>query len=169
MQISFTYAQEKDLPRIVKTYNSTIAAGEATADLKKVTIASKLEWFHHHSPNTRPLWIVEADGKYAGWLSFNSFYGRPAYNGTVEISIYLEARFRGKGLGKKCLAFAISESPKRGIHTLLGFIFAHNNASVALFKQFKFKKYGHLPEVANMNGTMRDLLIMGRKVKAKLL
>jgi L-amino acid N-acyltransferase YncA len=102
--------------------------------------------------------------EYAGWMSFNSFYGRPAYHGTVEVSIYLEEKFRGKGLGKECLEKAIAEAPAMKIHTLLGFIFGHNVPSLKLFDQFGFEKWAHLPEVANMDGEMRDLIIVGRKV-----
>ena len=46
----------------------------------------------------------------------------------------------------------------------LGFIFGHNEPSLNLFYRLGFVKWGHLPEVANMDGLMRDLLILGRKV-----
>ena len=61
-------------------------------------VESKQAWFDAHTPNRRPLWLVLIDNNYAGWMSFNSFYGRPAYDGTVEVSIYLEESARGKGL-----------------------------------------------------------------------
>jgi L-amino acid N-acyltransferase YncA len=160
----FTYATQNDLSRIVSTYNSTVASRMVTADLEEVSVESKQAWFKAHSPEKRPLWIVLVEGNYAGWMSFNSFYGRPAYDGTVEVSIYLEDTFKGKGLGKACLQKAIDEAPALNIHTLLGFIFAHNEPSLKLFDQFGFHTWGHLPKVANMNGEMRDLLILGKKV-----
>jgi L-amino acid N-acyltransferase YncA len=44
------------------------------------------------------LWIVENDeSEIIGWVSFQDFYGRSAYDGTAEISIYLDEKFRGKG------------------------------------------------------------------------
>jgi phosphinothricin acetyltransferase len=97
-------------------------------------------------------------------MSFNSFYGRPAYDGTVEVSIYLEESFRGKKLGKACLQKALDEAPALNIHSLLGFIFGHNIASLKLFYAFGFEKWAHLPEVADMGGIRRDLLILGKKV-----
>jgi phosphinothricin acetyltransferase len=103
MKIDFKHSQQTDLPKIVGTYNSTIDSRLVTADLEPVTIESKQTWFDAHKPNRRPLWIIEMNGTYAGWMSFNSFYGRPAYDGTVEVSIYLEETARGKGLGKICL------------------------------------------------------------------
>ena len=83
--------------------------------------------------------------------------------GTSRI-IYLEEIQRGKGLGNACLNKAILEAPKMKIHSLLGFIFGHNETSIKLFKKFDFVTWAHFPEVAYMDGVMRDLIILGRKV-----
>lgn len=164
MKVEFTYAAAGDLEKIVGTYNSTVASRLVTADLEEVSVESRRAWFDSHSPGKRPLWIVRCDGHYAGWMSFNSFYGRPAYDGTVEVSIYLEESARGKGLGKACLDKAIAEAPAFDIHSLLGFIFGHNLPSLNLFYGFGFEKWAHLPGVANMDGVLRDLIILGKKV-----
>ena len=164
MTVEFKYAKQDDLPQIVATYNSSIPSRLVTADLDPVTVESRQHWFEAHSAEKRPLWIVRFDGKYAGWMSFNSFYGRPAYDGTVEVSIYLEEEFKGKGLGKACLQKAINDAPALKIHTILGFIFGHNATSISLFKKFGFEQWALLPAVADMEGIMRDLIILGRKV-----
>jgi L-amino acid N-acyltransferase YncA len=160
----FRFAEEKDLEAIVKTYNSTVASRLVTADLEEVSMESKREWFNAHSKNKRPLWVVLYQGEYAGWMSFNSFYGRPAYDGTVEVSIYLEEKFRGMGLGKTCLEKALEVAPGYKIHSLLGFIFGHNMPSLNLFRQFGFEEWANLPRVANLDGVFRDLIILGKKV-----
>jgi L-amino acid N-acyltransferase YncA len=164
MPVEFKFASRDDLPKIVDTYNSTIPSRLVTADLQPVSIDSRQDWFNAHSPQKRPLWLVLANGDYAGWMSFNSFYGRPAYDGTVEVSIYLEEKHRGKGLGKACLQKALDEAPQYNIHSLLGFIFGHNLPSLHLFYQFGFKDWANFPGVANMDGTMRDLVIVGKKI-----
>ena len=164
MEILFTYAQQTDLEKIVATYNSTIASRLVTADLEPVTTQSKQPWFDAHSNDFRPLWIVSIDGVYAGWMSFNSFYGRPAYNGTVEVSIYLEENARGKGLGKTCLQKAMNVCSELNIKTLLGFIFDHNIPSLKLFKGMGFQQWAHLPNIANMIDAERGLIIVGKRV-----
>jgi phosphinothricin acetyltransferase len=168
VNLEFSIAQQEDLGKIVQTYNAAIPAQMATADLEPVSILSKQTWFEAHSANKRPLWLVQHSGNYAGWLSFNSFYGRPAYDGTAEISIYLENAYQGKGIGKACLAKAIAEAPSLDVHTLLGFIFSHNHASLNLFYAFGFDTWAKLPRVANMQGVMRDLHIVGLKTKHPL-
>lgn len=163
MPLSFRYAIAKDLEAIVNTYNSTVAGRMVTADLEPVTVESKLVWFENHNHHNRPLWVIEHEGQYIGWMSFNSFYGRPAYAGTAELSLYLNAAARGKGFGKRSLEFALREAPQRSVHTLLGFIFGHNIQSIKLFTSLGFEHWGNLPKVANMGDAYRDLLIFGIK------
>ena len=164
MQIQFIHAEQKDLEKIVATYNSTVASRLVTADLEPVSTESKQQWFNAHTPTKRPLWIVLYDGHYAGWMSFNSFYGRPAYDGTVEVSIYLEASARGKGLGKACLEKAFEACTELQIKTLLGFIFDHNQPSLNLFYTMGFEKWAHLPKIANMIDAERGLIILGKRM-----
>jgi L-amino acid N-acyltransferase YncA len=164
MTLQFIHAQQADLEKIVATYNSTVASRLVTADLEPVSVGSKQAWFDAHSPEKRPLWIITLDHAYAGWMSFNSFYGRPAYDGTVEVSIYLEESARGKGLGKKCLEKAFEVSPGLNIKTLLGFIFDHNEPSLKLFYHMGFEKWAHLPKIADMGDAERGLIILGKRI-----
>ncbi|WP_096154006.1 MULTISPECIES: GNAT family N-acetyltransferase [Bacillus] len=162
--IIFRDASMEDLPMIVEIYNATIPSRMVTADTEAVSISDRVEWFNEHNPDKRPLWVVEYLGKVCGWVSFQSFYGRPAYNGTAEVSIYLHKEFRGKGLGKITLNKVIEECPNFEIDTLLGFVFAHNEPSIKLFSSIGFEKWAHLPEVAKLDGMKRDLVILGKKI-----
>jgi phosphinothricin acetyltransferase len=153
-----------DLPKIVEIYNSTIASRMVTADTEPVTIESRVEWFKKHQPQ-RPLWIVNNEqNNIVGWVSFQRFYGRPAYNATAEISIYIDEKERSKGLGKQILAYSINAAPGFGIKTLLGFIFAHNEPSLKLFRHFGFDDWATLPYVAILDGIERSLKILGKRV-----
>jgi phosphinothricin acetyltransferase len=157
-------AVETDLPTIVNIYNASIPSRMATADLEPVTVESRLAWFAQHHPHQRPIWVIERDNKVIGWLSFQSFYGRPAYQATAELSIYVAPSDRGQGIGKKLLSQAIAQSPSLEINTLLGFIFAHNQPSLRLFTQYQFSQWGYLPRVAQLDGKERDLVIVGRRI-----
>lgn len=164
--MSFTHrsATRGDLERIVEIYNATIASRRATADTEPVSVESRVKWFEDHIPGFRPLWVVELDGRIAGWLSYSSFYGRPAYNGTAELSVYVDAPARGRGLGSYLLTQAIGHAPSLALHTLLGFIFGHNESSLRLFEKSGFARWGELPRVATLDGVERDLIIVGRRV-----
>ena len=169
MQFRHRPATLNDLPTIVAIYNSTVASREVTADTEPVTVASRLAWFHEHTPERRPLWVIEqedaaAEGGIVGWISYSNFYGRPAYAGTAEVSIYIEESWRGKGVGRYALAEAIAFAPRIKVHTLLGFIFGHNQPSLGLFAKFGFDTWANLPRVANLDGVERDLIIVGKRV-----
>jgi L-amino acid N-acyltransferase YncA len=158
------HATETDLPDIVAIYNAAVPSLMATADLEPVSVESRLAWFKGRVPSQRPLWIIETECVIVGWLSFQSFYGRPAYHSTAEISIYISPDFQKQGLGKQLLAKAINESPNLGLKTLVSFIFAHNHPSLKLFEKFGFQHWGHLPKIADLAGVERDLIIMGLRV-----
>jgi L-amino acid N-acyltransferase YncA len=46
----------------------------------------------------------------------------------------------------------------------LGFIFGHNQPSLALFRGFGFETWAHLPRVADLHGIEHDLMILGRRL-----
>lgn len=153
-----------DLPAIVDIYNSTIAGRMVTADLEPVSVEDRQRWFEEHNSHHRPLWVLRRDSEIAAWLSFQSFYGRPAYNGTAEISIYVRESIRSGGAGSLLLAKALEEAPRLGLSNLVGFVFGHNEPSLGLLRKFGFEQWGLLPGVAELDGVKRDLVIVGRKV-----
>jgi L-amino acid N-acyltransferase YncA len=154
----------EDLPAIIEIYNTSIPGRMATADLEPVTVASRMNWFAAHTPDRRPLWVLEVDDKIKAWLSFRSFYGRDAYRRTVEISVYVLPECHRQHLGNRLLSKAIAITPNLEIETLVAFIFAHNQPSLNLFKKHNFQQWGFLPQIAELNGIDRDLIILGRKV-----
>jgi L-amino acid N-acyltransferase YncA len=163
--LNYRDATIDDLTRIVAIYNSTIPTRMVTADTEPVSAESRLSWYHEHNAMNRPLWVMEDDRKeIIGWVSFQSFYGRPAYAATAEISIYLDPSQRGKGIGKEVLQYCIDQAKHFGIKTLLGFIFAHNEPSLKLFKQLGFEEWAHLPDIAVLDDIERSLKILGRKI-----
>lgn len=157
-----------DLPRIVDIYNAAIPGRQATADTEPISLESRLEWFAQHDENLRPLWVcvkvlpVSERPSIVGWMSLSSFYGRPAYEGTVEVSIYLAPSYQGQGLGTLLLNHLMDYCQGRAIKVLLGFIFAHNHPSLKLFQKFEFETWGTLPQVAVLDGIERTLIILGK-------
>ncbi len=156
-------AIEIDLPAIVQIYNAAIPSRTATADLVAVSVESRLAWFHDHVPAKYPLWVAELDAVVVGWLSFRMFYGRPAYQATAEISLYVSPSHQRQGIGYQLLNQAICQSPDLGFTTLLALIFKHNLPSLKLFEKFDFQPWGYLPKVAELDGVQRDLVITGRR------
>ncbi len=157
-------AAEADLPAIVEIYNHAVPTRIITADIEPVTIESRLAWFHAHSQERYPLWVLERDGAIAGWFGFQMFYGREAYRSTAEVSLYVAPESNRQGIGQTLLSYAIEQSPHLSIKTLIGIVFAENQPSVGLLKKFGFEQWGYLPQVARSWESDRDVVILGRKV-----
>ncbi len=151
----------EDLEQIVNIYNASIPSRIATGDLQQISVESRLKWFNERDQKHYPIWVIEDNNKIIGWISLQHFYGRPAYKSTAEISLYIAENYQGQGIGKKLLKYVIEESPKLGLTNLLGFIFAHNQPSLNLFKKYNFQQWGYLPKVAKLDNIERDLVIMG--------
>jgi len=160
-------AVESDLPAITEIYNSVIPGRMVTADLEPVTVESRRPWLAAHNPATRPAWVlVERDSnRVVGWMSFDTFYTRAAYDGTVMLALYLAESERGRGLGTVLLKHAMAVATQHGVHTILGYIFAHNAPSLRLFEKQGFQRWAHLPRVALLDGIERDLVIVGLRLE----
>ena len=157
-------ATEADLPVIVDIFNATVPTRLSTAVLEPVTLEERVAWFHEHSPDRHPLWVAELDDRIAGWLSFHSFITRCAYRGTAELSVYIHEGFRRRGVARALLTRAVAESPRLEITALVGLVMGHNAASLRLFEQFGFDRWGVLPRVTRLDGVERDIVIVGRHI-----
>jgi L-amino acid N-acyltransferase YncA len=165
-QILIRDAVEADLPAIIDIYNATVPTRMVTAELEPTTVEARLPWFREHLADQYPFWVAESDNQVIGWLDFKKFLPRSAYRGTAEISVYVDERFRRRGVARRLLEKAIACSPSLGIFAIVGLIFGHNQPSLRLFERHGFQRWGLLPRVARLDGVERDLLIMGRHLSS---
>ena len=169
-KLSIRDATLNDLPRIVEIYNEAIPGRLATADLEPISVESRIDWFKAHEPCDRPLWVCLRESKgnlppmIIGWLSLNSFYGRPAYQATTEVSIYITAHAHGQGVGTFLMERLLEHCQGNSVTTIMGFVFGHNPASLSLLKKFGFERWGFCPQIAELDGIERDLVILGKRI-----
>ena len=161
--ITYVNATLDDLPFIVEVYNSTIASRQVTADLQPVSVESRIAWFEQHNSQKRPLWLIKYQNQPCGWVSLSSFYGRPAYDKTVEISLYIHQDFRGKKIGQTAVREIESFAKQVGIDAILSYVFGHNIPSIKLFEKMQYQQWALLPKIAELDGVKRDLVILGKR------
>ena len=158
-------ATEADLPGIVDIYNQSIPGGWSTADTVPIQVADRVEWFREFTPDKRPIWVAESAGELAAACYLTSFYGgRPAYDATAELSIYVASDFQRQGIGKRLKKFVISECPRLGVTILLSIYFDHNKATQHINDSLGFEPLGHLTEIACVNGELRGAIISGLRI-----
>lgn len=164
--LHFRLAVQEDLSAIVEIYNSTIAARQSTADLQPITTDGRQTWFDAHQNPHRPLYVLcTPKEQVVAFCALSDYHPREAYRISAEISVYVAADFRAHGVGKRCVDFMLSEAQKLGIRNILALVFAHNTPSVRLFDKAGFQLWGRLPEVCDMQNTLADVLILGKKLK----
>jgi L-amino acid N-acyltransferase YncA len=159
----------EDLASIVEIYNSTIPSRLVSADTEPVSVEQRLAWFYEHDPGRRPIRVAEVNGEVVGWLSLGDFWdGRPAYDATVEIGVYVKEGHRGEGIGRRLLQEIIGRAPDLGIKTMTAGAFAGNEASLKLFERFGFERWAHFPRVAELDGADRDLVVLGLRLEENI-
>ncbi len=160
MSIEIRHATIDDLPRIVEIYNESIPGGWSTADTRPVTVADRLEWFRKFDANRRPIWVAEREGQILAWTCLTSFYGgRPAYDATAEISVYVSVTAQRQGLGRMLKKYVLEQCPKLGITSVLSMYFDHNAATRRVNQSLGFVDCGHLAEIAVVDGVKRGLMV----------
>jgi len=154
-----------DLPAIVAVYNQAVQQRFATADLEPVTIEQRRVWFDEHDPSSLPIYVAEGDGAVIGWCSLSAHRpGRAALRGTAEISYYVRADTRQRGVGTALVRHAVSEAPRLGKRVLFGILLERNTPSINLLKKCGFELWGRLPDAALIEGELVSQVYYGRKV-----
>jgi len=148
-------AIKDDLKAITHIYNQAIIRTTATFDTEPKTFDEMLKWFNHHG-STHPVLVAE-DNAVVGWASLSKWSERCAYEGTVELSFYVDENHRGKGIGKKLLQ-QITEEGRKKFHTIISRITEDNEVSIKLHKNEGYKFTGTLYEAGKKFGKYLDVL-----------
>ena len=157
-----TFIVEKLLPRHWGEVRAIYSDGLATVDATFETEAPEWErWDASHLVCCRLVALEEA--RVAGWAALSPVSARKAYAGVAEVSVYVGARFRGIGLGRKLLSALVSESEAAGVWTLQASIFPENAASVALHLACGFREVGRRERIARRDGRWRDTVLFERR------
>jgi L-amino acid N-acyltransferase YncA len=161
-------ATETDLPFIVDIYNQSIPAGWSTADTQPIVVADRVEWFRKFDSAKRPIWVAEVDGQVVATVYLSSFYGgRPAYDATAEVSMYIATAYQRQGIGRRLKQWVIEQCPRLGVTTLLSMHFDHNEATRRINESLGFRQMGHLTEIAVVQGHKRGLVISALRISPK--
>src|SRR5947207_2615667 len=165
MELHIRDATEADLPAIVDIYNQSIPGGWSTADTRPITIAERIDWLRNFDLARRPIWVAELDGQVVATAYLSSFYGgRPAYDATAEVSVYIATAYHRRGIGKRLKQWVIEQCPRLGVTTLLSMHFDHNDATRHINESLGFVQVGHLTEIAVVQGEQRGLVIWALRI-----
>jgi phosphinothricin acetyltransferase len=150
----------EDWPDVSAIFLEGIATGVATFE----TLPPTWEVFDRdHLPFCRL--IARHEGQIAGWAALSRRSRRSAYAGVAELSVYVAAWARAKGVGSALIEAAIRESERFGIWTLQGSIMSDNVASLKLVESAGFRQVGFREKIGKQGGKWRDTILVERRSK----
>src|SRR5512139_3447524 len=102
LDLTIRPAADADLEAINRIHNPEIEHGTATWDLEPWTMEQRREWFGEHGPLT-PVLVAEYEGEVVGFAYVTLVSTKKGWRFTREDTIYIEQRFRGRGVGDRLL------------------------------------------------------------------
>ena len=151
-------AKREDLPRLTEIYNHYVVHTPITFDLEPYTIERRAKWFEQFAPVGRHrLLVAEADGVILGYAGTTQWRAKPAYDTTVETTIYCDPGSTRKGLGSILYSALFDAISDEDIHHIVAGFTLPNEASQALHARFGFKTVGIFHEVGRKFGRYWDV------------
>ena len=150
-----------DAEAVRSIYNHEVEHGTATFDLVPRTLEEQQAWIRERA-GALGVVVAEHEGRVIGFASLSPYRSKPAYNTTVEDSVYVDRDARGLGAGKALLTEVIGMAEARGFHTIVAHISDPEGASVALHRACGFTIVGVQKEVGRKFGRWLDVVLMQR-------
>lgn len=148
-----------NIERITEIYNEAIQNTTATFDTEVKTVEDRMKWFKDHDEK-HPVIIAEIDEEIIGFASLSRWSDRSAYDGTAEVSVYIDRNNRGKGVGKRLLEVLTLEGEKAELHNLISRITEGNLSSIHIHEQLGFIHIGVMREAGRKFGKLLDVHLM---------
>ncbi len=158
MPHTIDHMQESDWEAVGAIYQEGIATGNATFE---TTVPAWKTWNSGHLEF--PRLVSRGHPGISGWAALSPVSGRCVYSGVAEVSVYVAANQRGKGVGLALLRALVEKSEQAGIWTLQAGILAENAASVALHLKAGFRIVGTRERLGKLHGVWRDVLLLERR------
>jgi len=147
-----------DWEQVRAIYLEGIATGMATFETDAPA------WEKWDAGHLRKMRLVARDGnEILGWAALSPVSDRCVYGGVAEVSVYVGAGGRGRGVGRALLDALVEASERNGIWTLQAGVFPENEASIKLHLRCGFREVGRRERIGKLQGVWRDTLLLERR------
>lgn len=153
-----------DTESVLSILNEAILDGNSTS---RYVCPTKEEWEESLLPACR--YVYAEYREVLGFIVLHPYSNRPCYSGVAEISVYVAAKARGKGVGRLLLQKVIEESAKYGFWSLTSNIYETNIASCRLHEALGFRKVGYRERLMRTrNGEWMSVVIYELRQEASV-
>lgn len=154
-----------DLPGLVDIYNHYVATTHYTFDVEPFTVERRRPWFAQFQGGRYRCLVATEGDRVAGYAASMPLKDKPAYQTSVEVSIYLAADRGGRGLGTALYQALFDGLAAQDVHRAYGLIAQPNPESMALHARFGFEPVAHLHEVGRKFGRYWDVVWVEKKLE----
>lgn len=153
----------RHLPSIMAIFNDAIIHSTALWEYNPRTLETITAWYEAKTRGNFPVIGIENnEGEFMGFASYGVFRNWPGYKYSVEHSVYVDARFHGKGIGTLLMQELIRLAQSQNYHTMIGAIDASNEASMALHRRLGFEYCGTIRQAGFKFGHWLDMVLYQR-------
>lgn len=160
--------EEGDAPALMAILNPEVLETTVSFDLVPRTLEEHRRWIAAHQA-THPCLVCvnDEDGvgepgargeRVVGFASVSPFREKPAYATTVENSVYVHRRARGRGVGERVLSDLLELAERYGFHSVIARIVGENAGSIRLHEKCGFTLVGTEIEVGRKHGQWLDVV-----------
>ena len=159
MNIEIRTLEITDLNAVKDILNIYVLDGFANFETTPYDDAYMQKWFKQFAPNSRhQAFVAVVDGVVSGITYSQKYREKPAYQSSVETTIYLNKSATGQGVGTKLVLALRKELVKQNVHRAYSVISLPNDASIGLHKSLGYNQIAHLSEVGYKYGKFHDVI-----------
>ena len=179
--LSIRTVRAEDLDRIIKLFNREVMGGVNIFRFAPLDAEAARRWWKLHGSGRYQALVAEHPGtpgehpgtpgehprnrdtgspQVVGWAAFAPHSAYEGYDRTAEISVWVDAPFRGQGIGKVLMRSLLATCHDRNLRTIVSRIEASNLASLRLHESIGFTHVGVLKDVGEKFGRSLDVVLM---------
>ena len=144
MDHSIRSATLDDLEALTDIYNYYIVNTAITFDLHPITAAERRPWFNDHTNSGHHRLLVATDdrGVCVGYATSSRWRPKPAYDTTVESSVYCRPDAVGRGCGTALYKALFAALEHEDVRTVVAGVSLPNPVSLSFHEKFGFRPVG---------------------------
>ena len=153
-------AERTDVPAMREIFNEVLRNSNSIYRENEVTLEDRYAWFDEKIEHGFPIFGAYEGDQLVGYAGYGAWRAAQGYRKSVELTIYVDRKFRGAGFGSELMKTIIDQAKVDGHHVMIGAIDSDNQQSINFHKRFGFIETARMPEVALKNNKWLTLVFM---------
>lgn len=158
-----THATAADVPQMLKIYEPYVKNTGITFEYQvptKKEFESRLTQTQAQFP-----WLVyKQNGQVLGYAYAHQYASRQAFAWSCELSVYLDERATGQGIGKKLYTYLLDLLRAQGVKTVYALIATPQSGSVDFHTAMGFEKLATFEQIGYKLGQWWGLCYMSKQL-----